>query len=127
MAAKAGPSIPAARTRSAKISRHGRARGPGEVQGVEGQPFRLGDRGRYGESGAHAPPPGLAQQLGARVDDRAEHLRRVRVDGLAAGRGGDDPPAEPDERGAPSVGVDLGGECDGPVPGNLQPVRGASL
>ncbi len=116
----------AARTRSAKISRTG-ARRPGEVQRVQGQALGFGDGGRHGEPGAHAPPPGVAQQLGARVDDRAEHLRRVGVDGLAAGRCRDDPSAEPDQRGPEPVGVHLRGQHDRPVLGDVEPVRGASL
>ncbi len=106
---------------------HGRARGPGQVEGVQCQPVGFGDGGRYGESGAHAAAAGLAQQIGPGLDYRAEHLRRVGVHGLAAGCGRDDLAAEPYQRGAEAVGVHLCGEHDGAVLRQGEPVRGAAL
>ncbi len=99
------------------------ARGPGQVQGVEREAGRFGDGGGHGESGADTAPPGAAQQLRARLDHGAEHLRGVGVDGLAAGGGRHDAPAEADQRGPEAVGVDLGRERDRTVLGDLQPVR----
>lgn len=94
---------------------------------VEREPLRFGHGGRDGETGPHAAQAGRAEQVGARLDDGAEHLRRIGLDGLAAGGRGHDAAAEADEGGAVPVGVDLGGQDDGAVLGDLQTVRGAAL
>ncbi len=66
LAAKAGPSRPAARTCSAKISRTGApAGGQARCSGLSASPLRFGDRRRHGEPGADAAPAGLPQQLRA--------------------------------------------------------------
>ncbi|MDQ0814856.1 hypothetical protein QFZ63_006570 [Streptomyces sp. B3I7] len=106
---------------------HGGAGRPVHVHRVEREPFRCGHGGRDGQARADAAQAGRAEQVGACLDDGAEHLGRVGVDGLAAGGRGHDPAAEADEGGAVSVGVDLGGQSDGAVLGDLQTVRGAAL
>lgn len=95
--------------------------------GVEGGALGFGDGRRYGEARAHAAAARLPEQFGARLDDRAEHLGRVGVDGLAAGGGRDETASEADQGGAEAVGVHLGGEGHGPVLGEFETVRGAAL
>lgn len=97
------------------------------MEGVEGESLGFGDRGRYGESGAHAAPAGRAQQVGARLHDGAEDLGRVCVDGLAAGCGGDDTAAQADQSCPETVGVHLRGKDDGALLGDLEAVRGPAL
>ncbi len=53
------------------------ARGPREVQRVEGGALRFGDGGRHGEARADAAAAALAQQSGAGLDRRPDDLRRV--------------------------------------------------
>ena len=122
-----GPGIRASRQAAGEDLPYGGARLPGQVQRVERGALGLGDRRGHGESGADAAAPGRLEQLRAGLDDLAQHVRRVGGDGAAAGRGGDELAAEPDERGAEAVGVHLGGEHDGAFRVDGEPVRGAAL
>lgn len=97
------------------------------MQRVERRALRLGDGRRYGEPRADAAQPGGPQQPGPGLDDLPEDLRRIGGDRTAHGRGGDDPAAEPDQRGPEAVRVDLRGERDGPLVVDGQPVRGPAL
>ncbi|EFL04182.1 predicted protein [Streptomyces sp. SPB78] len=109
------------------MSRTGGTGGPGDVQRVERCALGFGDGGRHGETGAHAASSGLAQQREARGDDGAEHVRRIGTDHLAAGRGGDEPPAQADQGGAVAVRVHLRGEDDGAFGVEREPVGGAAV
>jgi hypothetical protein len=105
----------------------GGSHGPGEVERVEGAAVRFGDGRGDRKPGANAAPATLPQQPDPGLDDLAEGLGGVGRDGRAAGRGGDDPAAEPDQGGAEAVGVDLGGKDDRTVVGDGEAVGGASL
>lgn len=106
---------------------HRGARGPGQVQRVQRGAVRLGDGRRHGQARADAAQPAAAQEFGARLDDLAQHLRRVGGDGDAAGCGGDRPAAQAHQCGAESIGVHLGGEGDGARVVDREAVRGAAL
>lgn len=100
---------------------------PGDVQWVERGALRFGHGGGDGEARTDAAQPTVAQQPGACVDDFTHDLGRVRCDGDTAGSRGDEPAAEPHQRGTEPVGMHLRGDGDRAGLADRQPVRGAAL
>ena len=112
---------------AAKISRTGAPAGQARCSGLRAVPSGSATADGTARPAPTQRRPVLAQQFRAGLDDRAEHLRRVGVDGHAAGRGGHDPAAEAHQRGPEPVGVHLRGQHDRAVLGDVEPVRGAAL